>query len=63
MGVLGDIPLGVKRPGFEADHSSASSEEVKNMWRCTFTLTFAFRVCRGASLPSYEFSTYSHPGI
>jgi hypothetical protein len=27
------LPLGVARPGSEADHSSPSRVEVKNMWR------------------------------
>jgi hypothetical protein len=27
--------LGVKRPGFEVDHSSPSSAEVKSEWSCT----------------------------
>jgi hypothetical protein len=29
--------LGAKRPGREADHSTPSSAEVKNVWSCTFT--------------------------
>jgi hypothetical protein len=33
--VSGAVSLGVKRPGREADHSSPSSVEVKNMWSCT----------------------------
>jgi hypothetical protein len=35
--VPGDLSLGVKRPGREADHSPASSTEVKNAWSYTST--------------------------
>jgi hypothetical protein len=35
--VLGDLSMGVKRPGREADHSSVSSAEVKNRWSHTST--------------------------
>jgi hypothetical protein len=35
--VTGDLSLGVKRPGREADHSPPSSDEVKNMWSYTST--------------------------
>ena len=34
-GVLGDLSLGVKRPGLEVDHSSPSTAEVMNEWRYT----------------------------
>jgi hypothetical protein len=30
--ILGDLSLGVKRPGREADHSPPSSAKVKNAW-------------------------------
>jgi uncharacterized protein YcsI (UPF0317 family) len=33
----GALNLGVKRLGREADHSSPSSAEAKNMWSCNFT--------------------------
>jgi hypothetical protein len=35
--VLGDLSLGVKRPGREANHSPPSSVEVKNEWSYTST--------------------------
>jgi hypothetical protein len=35
--VPGVLSLGVKRPGREADHSPASSDEVKNAWSYTST--------------------------
>jgi hypothetical protein len=35
--VPGALSLGVKRPESEADHSPASSAEVKNAWSCTST--------------------------
>jgi hypothetical protein len=35
--VPGNLSLGVKRPGREADHSPPSSAEVKNAWSCAFT--------------------------
>jgi hypothetical protein len=35
--VLGDLTLGVKRPGREADHSPPTSFEVKNAWSYTST--------------------------
>jgi hypothetical protein len=35
--VPGDLSLGVKRSGREADHSPASSSEVKNAWIYTST--------------------------
>jgi hypothetical protein len=35
--VSGEISLGVKRPGREADHSPPSSAEVRNAWSYTST--------------------------
>jgi hypothetical protein len=35
--VLGDLSLGVKRPGREVDHSPPTSAEVKKMWIYTST--------------------------
>ena len=35
----------VKRQRHEADHSPASSAEVKNEWSYTSTLPYAFRSC------------------
>jgi hypothetical protein len=32
QGVPGDLSLGLKRPGREADHSPPSSAKVKNVW-------------------------------
>ena len=44
--------LGVNRPGREADHSPASSAEVKNEWWHTSTTNiYAFIVCTGATVP------------
>jgi hypothetical protein len=37
-GVPGALSLAVKQPGREADHSSASSAEVKNAWSYTSIL-------------------------
>jgi hypothetical protein len=37
MGTRGLFPLGIKRPGREADHSTPSSVEVKNAWSYTST--------------------------
>jgi hypothetical protein len=37
--VPGNLSLGVKRPGFETDHSNPSSTQVKNAWSYTSTLT------------------------
>jgi hypothetical protein len=36
--VLWSVSLGIKRPGREADHTPASSVEIKNAWSCTSTL-------------------------
>jgi hypothetical protein len=36
------LPLKVKRPGNEADHSPPSSAEVKNAWSYTSTLPYVF---------------------
>jgi hypothetical protein len=36
--VPGALPLGVKRPGREANHSPPSTVEFKNVWSCTSTL-------------------------
>ena len=38
----GDGFTGIKRLGREDDHSQPSSTEVKNTWRCAFTLSHAF---------------------
>jgi hypothetical protein len=38
----GDSPHGVKRPGREADHSPATSLEVKKIWIYTSTPPYAF---------------------
>jgi len=35
--VPAELSLGVKRPGFEADHSPPYSAEVKNAWSYTST--------------------------
>jgi hypothetical protein len=40
----GGSSSGVKRPGLEADHSFATSAEVKNMWIYTSTPPYAFEV-------------------
>jgi hypothetical protein len=40
--VPGALPLGVKRPGRETDHSPPSSAEVKNEWSYTSTPQYAF---------------------
>jgi hypothetical protein len=41
MGIA-DPSLEVKRPWREADNSSPSVAEVKNVWRCTFTPQYVF---------------------
>jgi len=40
--VPGTLPLGAKCPGREADHSPASSAEIKNVWSYTSTPQYAF---------------------
>jgi hypothetical protein len=40
--VPGTLSLGVKRPECEADHSPATSAEVKNAWSYTSTPKYAF---------------------
>jgi hypothetical protein len=35
--VLRSVFLGIKLVGHEADHSTSSSADVKNAWRCTST--------------------------
>jgi hypothetical protein len=38
----GAFSPGIKSPGHEADHSPATSAEVKNMWICTSTHPYIF---------------------
>jgi hypothetical protein len=38
----GDLSLGIKPPGLEADHSPSSSAKVKNAWSYTFTPLYVF---------------------
>jgi len=38
----GFFPLGVKRPGREADHSPPSVAEIKNAWSYIFILPVSF---------------------
>jgi hypothetical protein len=45
------LSLGVKQPGFEADHLPLSSAEVKSEWSYTSTLPYAVVVCTGTPLP------------
>jgi hypothetical protein len=40
--VPGALSQGVKRQGREVDHSPPISAEVKKMWICTTTTTYAF---------------------
>jgi hypothetical protein len=40
--IPGDLSLGVKRPGREADYSPPSGAEVKNAWSYTSTPQYAF---------------------
>jgi hypothetical protein len=43
--------LGVKRPGDEVDHSSASASEITNEWIYTSsTSPFAFKACTSSIL-------------
>jgi hypothetical protein len=51
MGTGGGVS-GVKRPGREADHSSASSGEIKNEWSYTATPPYVFMAWR-TYLPFY----------
>ena len=38
-------------PGHEVNHSPPSSAKVKNEWRCTSLLIYAFIAWRGKTLP------------
>jgi hypothetical protein len=40
--IPGALSSGVKRPGREAEHSSATSAEIKKMWIYTSTPPYAF---------------------
>jgi hypothetical protein len=40
--VPGALSLGVKRPGYETDHSLPSSAEVKNAWSYTSAPQYVF---------------------
>jgi hypothetical protein len=40
--VQGNLYLGIKRPGREADHSILSSAEIKNVWSYTYTTSYIF---------------------
>jgi len=42
--VSGVLPLGVKRPGRAAEHSSSSSAKVKNAWSYASTHPYVFMV-------------------
>jgi hypothetical protein len=49
------VSLGVKRPGYEADHSPPSSAEVKNAWSYTSTPQYAFMAwCSGKAQEEYK---------
>jgi len=57
------LTQGVKRLGREADHSFASSSEVKNMWSCTSTAPIrldgaVLRAPEGQFFTSFIFSHY-----
>jgi hypothetical protein len=43
--VPGDLSLGLKRPGREADRSPPSNAEVKNAWSYTSTPQYVFMAC------------------
>ena len=47
---------GVKRPGREFDHSSASSAEVLNMWSCSSATPYALMAWKETTLSSHLFS-------
>jgi hypothetical protein len=40
----GDLSLGIKRPGCEADYSALSSADFKNAWSYLSTPQYAFKV-------------------
>jgi hypothetical protein len=40
--IPGDLSLGVRRPGSEADHSPPSSAKFKNAWSYTYAPQYAF---------------------
>jgi hypothetical protein len=44
LGLPVTLSLGIKRLGSEADYSSSTSVEVKNMWIYTSTSPYAFMV-------------------
>lgn len=48
--VLGALDKEIKWPRYEADHSPASTSEVKNEWRsCISHPPYAFMTCKGAT--------------
>jgi hypothetical protein len=57
----GDLSLGVKRPGLEADDSPPYRTNAKNYWNYTFTVPYAFIVVvcirTTLSLPLRAFQT------
>jgi len=52
--VLGDLSLGIKRPGYEADHSPPSSAEVKNAWSCISTSQYALMAWCSIKAQGYQ---------
>jgi hypothetical protein len=57
--VRGTLSRGVKRQGSESDHSPPSSAEVKNEWRYTSTLQYAFMAwCSVKHMDNFTFYIY-----
>lgn len=42
----------LKWPERETDESLATSDEVRNVWSCTSTFSYAFKACKGVNFPS-----------
>jgi hypothetical protein len=49
--VLGELSLGARQSGHEADCSPPSDAEVKSEWSYTFASPYAFVACRGTAVP------------
>jgi hypothetical protein len=49
------MDMGLKWPGREGDHVSASSAKVKNEWSCTFAVLNVFMACTQTRLTFTHF--------
>jgi hypothetical protein len=54
------VSWGVKRAGSKTEHSSPTSDEVKNVWSCNFTPTYAFMFSTGENQGVLTFKSFEN---